>query len=54
MAQDITIRFRGDTRSLDRALKGVNRSLDRLERNAKQVEEHFKELKPQVVKYPEH
>ena len=36
MAQDITIRFRGDTRSLDRALKGVNRSLDRLERNAKQ------------------
>ena len=33
---DVTVRFRGDTRQLDRALGGVNRGLKRVERNSKQ------------------
>ena len=34
--RDVTVRFRGDTRQLDRALGGVNRGLKRVERNSKQ------------------
>jgi len=33
---EVTVRFRGDTRQLERALANVNRGLDRVERNAKQ------------------
>jgi hypothetical protein len=33
---EVTVRFRGDTRQLERSLANVNRGLDRVERNAKQ------------------
>ena len=33
---DVTVRFKGETRQLDRALGGVNRGLKRVERNSKQ------------------
>ena len=33
---DVTVRFRGDTRQLERSLANVNRGLNRIDRNAKQ------------------
>jgi hypothetical protein len=41
---EVVVRFRGDTRQLDRALRGINRGLDRVERNAKQSNRALKSI----------